>query len=52
MAPAVMKRKKTEYYVNNKEFLAAITDYRHKVHAAKEAGDPRHESPIILVLAF
>ena len=36
-----MKRKKTEYYVNNKEFLAAITDYRQKVHAAKEAGDPR-----------
>ena len=41
MAPAVMTRKKTEYYVNNKEFLAAITDYRQKVHAAKEAGDPR-----------
>jgi len=36
-----MKRKKTEYYVNNKEFLAAITDYREKVHAAKESGDPR-----------
>ena len=35
---AVMTRKKTEYYVNNKEFLAAITDYRQKVHAAKEAG--------------
>jgi len=41
MAPAVMTRKKTEYYVNNKEFLAAITDYRQKVHAAKEAGNPR-----------
>ena len=38
---AVMKRKKTEYYVNNKEFLAAISDYRQKVHAAKESGDPR-----------
>ena len=38
---AVMTRKKTEYYVNNKEFLAAITDYRQKVHAAKEAGKPR-----------
>ena len=32
-----MTRKKTEYYVNNKEFLAAITDYREKVFAAKEA---------------
>ena len=41
MAYAVMTRKKTEYYVNNKEFLAAITDYRQKVHAAKEAGKPR-----------
>ena len=41
MAPAVMTRKKTEYYVNNKEFLAAITDYRQKVLAAKEAGKPR-----------
>ena len=38
---AVMTRKKTEYYVNNKEFLAAITDYREKVHAAKEADKPR-----------
>ena len=36
-----MTRKKTEYYVNNKEFLAAITDYREKVHAAKEADKPR-----------
>jgi len=36
-----MTRKKTEYYVNNKEFLAAITDYREKVFAAKEADKPR-----------
>ena len=36
-----MKRKKTEYYVNNKEFLAAITVYREQVHAAEEAGEPR-----------
>ena len=36
-----MARKKTEYYVNNKEFLAAITDYREKVSAAKEAGKAR-----------
>ena len=38
---AVMKRKKTEYYVNNKEFLAAITAYREQVHAAEEAGEAR-----------
>ena len=30
------KRKQTEYYVNNKEFLAAITEYRDKVIKAKE----------------
>ena len=36
-----MARKKTEYYVNNKEFLAAITEYRQKVLAAKESGAPR-----------
>ena len=41
MAYAVMTRKKTEYYVNNKEFLAAITDFRQNVHAAKETGKPR-----------
>ena len=41
MASVMAKRKKTEYYVNNKEFLAAITVYRQSVHAAKESGDPR-----------
>ena len=42
MASKIMaKRKKTEYYVNNKEFLAAITVYRQSVHAAKESGEPR-----------
>ena len=42
MASKIMaKRKKTEYYVNNKEFLAAITAYRQSVHAAKESGEPR-----------
>ena len=34
-------KKKTEYYVNNKEFLEAISIYRSKVIAAKEAGKPR-----------
>ncbi len=42
MTFAVMTRKKqTENYVNNKEFLAAITEYRHKVQKAKELGKPR-----------
>ena len=35
------KRKQTEYYVNNKEFLAAITEYRDKVIRAKEEEKPR-----------
>lgn len=35
------KRKQTEYYVNNKEFLAAITEYRDKVIRAKEQDKPR-----------
>ena len=35
------KRKQTEYYVNNKEFLAAITEYRDKVIKAKEQDKPR-----------
>ena len=35
------KRKQTEYYVNNKEFLAAITEYRDKVIKAKEQEKPR-----------
>jgi len=34
-------KKKTEYYVNNKEFLEAISVYRNKVIAAKNAGKPR-----------
>jgi hypothetical protein len=35
------KKKQTENYVNNKEFLAAISAYRQKVIAAKEAEKPR-----------
>lgn len=35
------RKKQTENYVNNKEFLAAISEYRQKVIAAKETGKPR-----------
>ena len=35
------RTKNKEYYVNNKEFLAAITEYRSKVQRAKEQGKPR-----------
>jgi hypothetical protein len=35
------RTKNKEYYVNNKEFLAAITEYRNKVILAKEQEKPR-----------
>ena len=40
-----MTRKKTENYVNNKEFLEAITLYRNKVLDAKEKGLDRPRVP-------
>ena len=36
-----MAKKKTENYVNNKDFLEAIIVYRNKVHNAKENGLPK-----------
>ena len=38
-------KKKTEYYVNNKEFLEAITIYRNSVIKAREEEDPRPRVP-------
>ena len=38
-------RKKTEYYVNNKEFLAAITVYRNSVLKARDDGAARPRVP-------
>jgi hypothetical protein len=35
-----MPKKKTEHYVNNKEFLLAIIDYKQKVQIAKEKDLP------------
>ena len=37
--------KKKEHYVNNKEFLEAITVYRNKVIKSKEEGEPRPRVP-------
>jgi hypothetical protein len=39
------RTKNKEYYVNNKEFLEAITKYRKKVLAAKKKGEPRPRVP-------
>jgi hypothetical protein len=44
---AVMTKKKTENYVNNKEFLAAISEYRLKVIAARETGKPRPSNKLL-----
>ena len=33
-----MARKRSEHYVNNKEFLAAIVEYKEKVALAAERG--------------
>ena len=38
-------KKKTEYYVNNKEFLEAITTYRNSVIKARENEDARPRVP-------
>lgn len=40
-----MAKKKTENYVNNKEFLEAITVYRKKALEAKEKGLPKPRVP-------
>ncbi|ADO98221.1 hypothetical protein CYVG_00024 [Cyanophage S-SSM6a] len=39
--PAKGTRKRSEHYVNNKEFLYAIVQYKADVKAAEEAGDPK-----------
>jgi len=35
------KRKRSEHYVNNKEFLSALIDYREMVRIAAEKGKPK-----------
>ena len=37
----VRRTKKSEHYVNNKEFLEALIVYRGKCAEAEEAGKPR-----------
>ena len=36
-----MVRKRSEHYVNNKEFLAAIVAYKQSIAQAEQAGDPK-----------
>jgi len=35
------KRKRSEHYVNNKEFLAALIDYKQRVAIAEARGEPK-----------
>lgn len=43
---AVMtKRKRSEHYVNNKEFLEALVEYRKKIFDAQAEGKPRPRVP-------
>lgn len=39
------KRKRSEHYVNNKEFLAALIAYRESVELAKQKGVPKPKIP-------
>lgn len=41
MMYTTMPAKKKEHYLNNKEFLAALIDYKTKVNRAKERGMPK-----------
>lgn len=41
VSPVMTKRKRSEHYVNNKEFLEALILYRKKVAAAAEQGNPK-----------
>ena len=39
--PGMTKRKRSEHYVNNKEFLAALIAYREEREVAEAKGLPR-----------
>ncbi len=40
-AVMMTKRRRSEHYVNNKDFLAAIVEYKAKVRRAQEQGEPK-----------
>jgi len=43
--PGMTKRKRSEHYVNNKEFLAALIAYREKVDLAAQRGETKPVIP-------
>ena len=49
-AKGTRTRKRSEHYVNNKEFLYAIVQYKADVKEAEEKGDPKPVSYTHLTL--
>ena len=47
-----MVRKRSEHYVNNKEFLAAIVEYKYLIQLAEQKGEPRPVIPRYLGECF
>jgi len=47
-----MVRKRSEHYVNNKEFLAAIVEYKYLIQLAEQKGEPRPLIPRYLGECF
>ena len=43
--PGMAKRKRSEHYVNNKEFLAALIKYREDIAIAELKGNPKPPIP-------
>lgn len=46
------KRKRSVHYVNNKEFLEAIIDYRQRIVIAEQRGDPKPQIPRYVAECF
>ena len=45
----MQKRKRSEHYVNNKEFLEAIVKYKNDVAEAAEKGEPKPRITMIVM---
>ena len=46
------KRKRSEHYVNNKEFLAALIKYREDVEIAKINDRPKPTIPLLPLISL
>jgi hypothetical protein len=52
ISTTMTKRKRSVHYVNNKDFLDAIIEYRNSVRAAAENGEPKPRIPNYLGECF